>query len=135
MSHDDFHQQVPMDCRPAVYAASGELSFARPAVSRDIEAAVTDVLVQLSHALAAAGCTAIGHIKGTLSTADLGALSFHVTDLQRAPLLRGGFVSPVERAVLTLNVIVFGLREDLLTRLVTTALETGMERGVAWLRQ
>ena len=69
----------------------GPTSSSRPPAHADqLELAVTNFFAALSGGLADAGCTLVGHIKGTLTVPDHGDLAFHATALAAKPALTGG---------------------------------------------
>ena len=90
--HDghDHLAHLPADAAPAVFAARADVVFAPPAHADQLELAVTNFFAALSGGLADAGCTLVGHIKGTLTAPDHGDLAFHATALAAKPALTGG---------------------------------------------
>ncbi len=111
------------------------MSLSLPMTTREIEAAVRGGLAALLRSLAAHGCTVVGHMKGTLSVAGRESLSFHAVGLRQPAEVLGGFTSPVAVANVTLNVIVFGLSDELLPELVANALTAALPRGAVWRSQ
>jgi len=106
---------------PAVHAARYELTCCPPAGPSEVRDACTAFLAALTTSLGAAGCTAVGHIKGVLRAPGEGVLAFSLTSLTASPHWRGAFVAPAERIALTLNVIVFGVDPAMVAAIVDAA--------------
>jgi hypothetical protein len=117
----DHLRHLPADMPPAVFAARADVVFAAPAHADQLEQVVSRFCAALSRALADAGCSLVGHIKGTLAVRGRGDLAFHMTALAAEPALTGGVAGVAHDAVLTVNVIVFGVDEEALPAIVTGA--------------
>ena len=130
----DHLRHLPGKAAPAVFAACADLVFDPPAHAAQLEQAVSRFYAALSGALADAGCSLVGHIKGTLAVRGHGDLAFHATTLAARPALTGGLAGTAEDAVLTVNVIVFGVDERALPGMVTAAWSAATGAGVAWRR-
>ena len=116
--HDGSGKAMPA---PAVLAARYELTSRRPAEPSEVRGACTAFLLALTTSLAAAGCTAVGHIKGVLRTSGNDILAFSLTTLTGLPRWRGAFVEPADKIALTLNVIVFGVGDAEVVAIVDAA--------------
>jgi hypothetical protein len=128
-------RHVPDAARPAVFAARAGVVFDPPARADQVEVAVAGFFAALSDGLADAGCTLVGHIKGTIvANEDSSGLAFHATMLGAAPALTGGFAGEVGDAVLTINVIVFGVDEAALPAVVKGAWARATPAAAAWRR-
>jgi hypothetical protein len=112
---------LPASAAPAVFAARADVAFRAPVHVDQLEDVVTRFLAALSDGLADAGCTLVGHIKGTLAARDRGDLAFHVTTLGAEPALTGGTAGALKQGLLTVNVIVFGVDEAALPAMVMDA--------------
>ncbi len=123
---------LPDSARPAVFAARAGVTFDPPAGADELEAVVARFLAAVRDGLAAAGCTLVGHIKGALATPGRGDLAFHLTALTSEPSLSGGGAGPAIAATLTLNVIVFGVDEQVLPGIVARAWATATPAATAW---
>ena len=119
---------------PAVFAARADVVFAPSPQADQVEVAITRFLAALSGGLADAGCTLVGHVKGTLAAPGHGDLGFHATALAVSPLLTGGIVGDAQEAVLTVNVIVFGIAEGALPAIVTEAWSRATGAQAVWRR-
>lgn len=117
---------------PAVFAARADAVFRPPAHPDELESLIVGFFRALSPALTAAGCTLVGHIKGTLAVPGHGDLAFHLTDLGAEPALTGGVGGLARDAVLTVNVIVFGVDERALPALVRDAWSATTDASTAW---
>ena len=119
---------------PAVFAARAEVVFAPPAPADQVEVVVTRFFAALSGGLADAGCTLVGHVKGTLAAPGHGDLAFHATALAEPPLLTGGIAGDAQETVLTVNVIVFGVPDGDLPGIVTEAWSRATGAQAVWRR-
>ena len=119
------------DAQPQVFAAAADLSFGAPAGRAEIEGIVRAFLDRLSPALAAAGCVLVGHIKGVVTGDGQNELQFSLTRLAGEPRFAGDLAGTVQRATITVNVIVFGVDGRVLPGLVTGAWPEEMA-GAAW---
>ena len=117
-----------------MFAARADVLFDPPAHADQLELAVTHFFAALSGGLADAGCTLVGHIKGTLAARGRGDLAFHATALAVPPALTGGVAGQVADAVLTVNVIVFGVDDEALPAIVTSAWSRATGAETAWRR-
>lgn len=109
-AHDE-SLYVLAGAEPAVFAAPADVVFAPPTPAADVYAQIEAFLRDLDDALAASDCVLVGHIKGTLETADRRVLSFSVTALGGEARVAATPDSDLGAAVLTINVIVFGVAE------------------------
>jgi hypothetical protein len=130
----DHLRHLPADAAPAVFAACADLVFDPPLHADQLEQAVSRFYAALSEALATAGCSLVGHVKGTLAVRGHGDLAFHATTLAAHPALTGGLAGTAKDVVLTVNVIVFGVDEQALPGMVTAAWSAATGAGVAWRR-
>ncbi len=126
-------RHLPANATPAVFAARADVVFAPPARADQLEVAVTRFFAALSGGLADAGCTLVGHIKGTLACGH-GDLAFHATALAVRPALTGGVAGDAAEAALTVNVIVFGVDEEALPAIVASAWARATGAETFWRR-
>jgi hypothetical protein len=133
-AHTHHLRHRPDRAAPAVFAARADVVFDPPAHADHLELAVAHFFAALSGGLADAGCTLVGHIKGTLTTRGHGDLAFHATALGTGPALTDGFAGETDDAVLTVNVIVFGVDEQALPTIVTSAWSTATGAETVWRR-
>ena len=113
---------------PATHSGRWELTCRPPAGESEVRDACMAFLTALTTSLAAAGCTAVGHIKGVLRVPEEGMLAFGLTTLDAAPRWRGAFAEPAEKITLTLNVIVFGVDDVTVEALVDAAARAQLGR-------
>ena len=127
-------RRVPANATPAVFAAQADVVFEPPARPDQLELAITHFFAALSGGLADAGCSLVGHVKGTLAARGHGDLAFHATALAAKPALTGGIAGVAHEAVLTVNVIVFGVDGQALPGIVASAWSRATGAGTAWRR-
>jgi hypothetical protein len=70
------------------------------------------------------GCTLIGHIKGLLDAGETGQLFFSITSFDEGVRYKGAIDDEISAAVLSMNVIVYGIEEGP----VETAVRQQLER-------
>ena len=129
--HDHDVRSFAADAQPQVFAAAADLSLGAPAGRTEIEGIVRAFLDRLSPALGAAGCVLVGHIKGVVTGDGQNELQFSLTRLAGEPRFAGDLAGPLQRATVTVNVIVFGVDGRVLPGLVTGAWPEE-EAGAAW---
>jgi hypothetical protein len=127
-------RHLPDAAAPAVFAARADVVFDPPAHADQLDLVVTHFFAGLSGGLADAGCALVGHVKGTLAAPGHGDLAFHATALAVRPALTGGVAGQAADAVLTVNVIVFGMDEEALPAIVTSAWSRATGAETAWRR-
>jgi hypothetical protein len=120
-AHDHDLRYFSHEAQPEVFAAAADLTFPSPLDPDQVEAAVRAFLGRLCPALAAAGCVLVGHIKGVVSGDGEDELEFSLTRLAGEPRFAGGLAGLLQRATVTVNVIVFGVPVSELPGLVTGA--------------
>ena len=125
-------RHVPANAAPAVFAARADVAFRPPARPDQLELAITQFFAELSGGLADAGCSLVGHLKGTLAARGHGDLAFHATALAVKPALTGGTAGLTAEAVLTVNVIIFGVEDQALSSIVTSAWSRATGAETAW---
>ncbi len=125
-------RHVPATAATAVFAARADVVFEPPVTADQLELAITHFFAALSGGLADAGCSLVGHIKGTLTARGHGDLAFHATGLAAKPALTGGIAGMAAEAVLTVNVIVFGVDDEALPAIVTSAWARATGAATAW---
>jgi hypothetical protein len=128
----DHLRHLPPGATPAVFAARADVAFAVPAHADQLEQVVSRFCAALSHGLADAGCSLVGHVKGTLAVRGHGDLAFHLTALAAEPALTGGVAGVAKGAVLTVNVIVFGVDDQALPAIVTSAWSRASASETIW---
>ena len=75
----------PRERRAGRVRGAADVVFDPPAHADQLELAITHFFAALSGGLADAGCTLVGHIKGTLAARGHGDLAFHATALAVGP--------------------------------------------------
>jgi hypothetical protein len=128
-------RHLPAGSTPAVFAGCADVAFAPPLHADQLEQAVSRFYAALSVGLVAAGCSLVGHVKGAFALGGHGDLAFHATTLTAEPALTGGFAGMAKDAVLTVNVIVFGVDEQALPDLVVGAWSQASDAETDWRRR
>lgn len=123
---------VPDAARAAVFAARASVTFEPPARCDQLDSVVGRFFAVLWSGLAGAGCTLVGHVKGSLNADDCVDLTFHATVLGAAPAVSGVSPGAVEQALLTVNVIVFGVDERSLPAIVRGAWSRASGAATTW---
>jgi hypothetical protein len=117
---------------PAVFSARADVVFATPTPAGELCGLVEAFLRDLQGRLSAAGCVLVGHVKGTLDSADQGSFSFSVTSLSGEARCTSPQSGAVSATLLTINVIVFGVPETELAGLVTRSWESCVPAATSW---
>ena len=118
-------------CMPTVYATRRNLVFAESIPAREVQERLEAFLDSLSVSLRNAGCTFVGHIKGVLVAEQGFNVFFSMTSLIQPPRWARASFGTSSRFDLTLNVIVFGVREDAIDCAVDHALALQSSFGPA----
>ena len=129
------HDGLRLACgaaEPVVFAGRADVTFRSAHGRAELCEQISGVFAELSRLLAEAGCTLVGHIKGSLDGGDGRVLQFSSTTLGGAVSFRGDGLNGADRAVLTLNVIVFGLGEAALADAVRGSLTLWPAAQVRW---
>ena len=133
-AHSHHLRHLPDSAAPAVFAARADVAFDPPARADQLELAVTHFFAALAGGLADAGCSLVGHLKGILAAPGHGDLAFHATALGARPAFTGGVAGMAADAVLTVNVIVFGVGDEALPAIVTSAWSRATGAETVWRR-
>jgi hypothetical protein len=120
---------------PGIYAARYALTLRPAADPLRMKGVITAFLEGLAASLAAAGCTAVGHIKGSARASKCEVLAFSLTTLTGVPRWHGSWNRPADKCVVTLNLIVFGLNDESLEDLVAAQRTKFLPSGVNLLRR
>ncbi len=124
MTHEDHAHQPPgSDPRHTAHALHGTLALPAPLSETDLRRGIEAFLSELARALGDRGCRLIGHIKGVLEKGAGDRLFFSVTSFEEKARFKGSLAGEVEKIRLTLNVIVYGVGNEEVQRLVLAALQ------------
>jgi hypothetical protein len=94
---------------PAAYAHRENLTFEKIISEIELKAKTDSFLSELTKSLKRSGCKLIGHIKGLINADDNGHLMFSITSFTEDAHFKGGMVGGITRAILTINIIVYGI--------------------------
>jgi hypothetical protein len=70
------------------------------------------------------GCPLIGHIKGVIEVKEGGQVYFSITSFGEKIRYRGSLVGKTQNASLTINVIVYGVKREIIEKCVHESLKT-----------
>jgi hypothetical protein len=129
--HDEL-SYLPPGTQPVVHAVRADVAYMPPAAAAAVAAGLEAFVRKLRDELAAAGCVLVGHVKGTLDCTGHGGLTFSLTSLDGEPRVAASLRGDLDAAVLTLNVIVFGVAEDALPALVSDAWDAAVPERITW---
>ena len=118
MLADDDH------AHPTACACRWQLTFDDAIPAIDLNSRTALLLSELSDGLEQNGGRLVGHIKGMIDAAEKGHLLFSITSFEEAARFKGELVGEITEAVLTINVIVYGVEEEI----VETMLEAAFSR-------
>ncbi len=94
----------------SVFAEQFNLSFSSPQNREALEQRLGKMLEDISVALEGEGKVTVGHIKAIIKDDEVGGyLQASLTDFGTKPRFRGAIDKPLEKACITLNVIVYGI--------------------------
>ncbi len=99
---------------PTVYTHKKNLVFSHPVDANELKEKIKIFLTELTKALKRSGCRLIGHIKGLLNAEDKGHLIFSITSFNEATHFKGEMIDCVEGAILTINIIVYGIEQKII---------------------
>ena len=125
-------RSVPPGMEPAVFAGRADVVFAPRASAGEARGLVEAFLRGLSKALTAAGCVLVGHVKGTLDAGRQGSVSFSLTSLNGDARVAATVQTGVVAAVLTVNVIVFGVSVMVVRDAVLDAWSASVDAATQW---
>ena len=118
MLADDDH------AHPTACACKWQLTFDDAIPANELKSRVALLLSELTSGLQEDGGRLIGHIKGLVEAEEKGHLLFSITSFEEAARFKGELVGEITEAVLTINVIVYGVEEEI----VETMLEEAFSR-------
>lgn len=89
----------------------------------ELNSSITCMLQNIADLLNLAGCATIGHIKAILKAEEGGYLMFSITDFTNKPGHRGKMSSKARKIEFVLNVIVYGINDDIVKKMVDNQLD------------
>ncbi len=104
------------DTAPTAYASRRKLMFHEGVSAAEVQARAELLLAELTRALQRNGCELIGHIKGLIDADDKGYLMFSITSFHEDARVKGELFGVVTEATLTINVIVYGIDENVIAK-------------------
>ena len=109
---------------PTASACKWQLTFDDAISANELNSRVALLLSELTSGLQEDGGRLIGHIKGLVEAEEKGHLLFSITSFEEAARFKGELVGEITEAALTINVIVYGVEEEI----VETMLESAFSR-------
>ena len=109
---------------PTACACKWQLTFDDAIPANELNSRIALLLSELTGGLQEDGGRLIGHIKGLVEAEEKGHLLFSITSFEEAARFKGELVGGITDAVLTINVIVYGVEEEI----VETMLEAAFSR-------
>jgi hypothetical protein len=100
---------------PAVYSCERSIAFDPTISQSELRSRTGRFAADLTGSLHDDGCRLIGHIKGLFLAGDGGHLAFSVTSFGEAAHCNGKLPESVAGAMLTVNIIVYGVGIDTVT--------------------
>ena len=106
---------------PTACARRWRLSFAEAVSSIDLESRTDSLLCELAGGLEARGARLIGHIKGLVDADENGHFLFSLTSFEEGARFKGEMTGEIAEAVLTINVIAYGIAERTVEQMLEEA--------------
>jgi hypothetical protein len=108
---------------PAVYARKMSIMFDTAVKDTELRIRAEHLLRDLTQTLKKEGCELIGHIKGLFAAGDAGHLMFGVTSYDEPAHFTGGLNSGITEAIMTVNIIVYGVGLEIIEAAFNKALQ------------
>ena len=106
---------------PTACACKWQLRFDDAISPSQLNSRTALLLSDLAEGLEEDGGRLIGHIKGLIDAGERGHLAFSVTSLEEGARFKGEMLGEITEAVLTINVIVYGVQEEIVERMLEEA--------------
>jgi len=114
---------TPMESHPAAFSCKRDIAFGREITEIELKHRMTGCLSALTNGLKGSGCRLIGHIKGLLDGGNSGHLMFSITSFDDDVHFKGGIKGGIRKAVLTINIIVYGIETSKIEILFNEAID------------
>ena len=112
-----------MEAQPAAYSCRKEMTFGNNIPEIELKARTSAFLSELTLGLKDRGCNLIGHIKGLVDAGNNGHLMFSITSFEDEVHFKGQLKEDVISAVLTVNIIVYGIEKRVVEAVFQKALD------------
>ncbi len=106
---------------PTACARKWQLRFDEAIRPNELKSRTRFLLSELAAGLEASGLRLIGHVKGLIDADEKGHLLFSLTSFEDGARFKGGMVGGVTEAVLTINVILYGVEEKIVEEMLEEA--------------
>jgi hypothetical protein len=107
--------------RPTACARKWHLRFDEAIPPIELKSRTAFLLSELAGGLEANGGRLIGHVKGLIDADEKGHLLFSLTSFEMGARFKGEIVGGVTEAVLTINLIVYGIDEKIVEEMLEEA--------------
>ena len=107
---------------PTACACKWQLTFDDAIPANELSSKVALLLSGLTSGLREDGGRLIGHIKGLVDADPKGHLLFSITSFEEGARFKGGMAGGITEAVLTINVIVYGIEEEIVAEILEEVL-------------
>lgn len=112
---------------PTVFSYKKELNFDIPVDQEKLETLIDQFISELTFFLKKSGCRLIGHIKGMMEPIGQGYIAFSVTSFEEDIHYKGKIKGNITAANFLLNVIVYGVDEELIEKEVVCGLNSFLQ--------
>jgi hypothetical protein len=106
---------------PTACACKWHLTFGDALPAIDLSSRVALLVSELTGRLQEGGGRLIGHIKGLIDAEQSGHLLFSITSFEEGARFKGEMLGEIAEAVLTINVIVYGIEEEFVEKVLEEA--------------
>ena len=103
---------------PTSCAYKWHLIFDRAIAASELRSSTALLVSEFTGRLEKSGHRLIGHIKGLIDADENGHLLFSVTSFEEGARFKGEMVGEIDEAVLTINVIVYEIEEEIIEKLL-----------------
>jgi hypothetical protein len=106
---------------PTACACKWRLTFDDAIPAIDLNSRTALLLSELCGGLGQNGGSLVGHIKGMIDADEKGRLLFSITSFEEGARFKGEMVGRITEAILTINVIVYGIEEEFVEKVLEEA--------------
>ncbi|MBW1685400.1 MAG: hypothetical protein JRS35_10100 [Deltaproteobacteria bacterium] len=117
---------------PTACACKWHLTFDDAIPAIDLNSRTARLLSELSCGLEQSGGRLIGHVKGMIDADEKGHLLFSITSFEEGARFKGEMVGRITEAVLTINVIVYGVEEETVEKVLEEAFNRHFHGDRCW---
>ena len=126
MLADDDH------AHPTACACKWRLTFDDAIPAIDLSSRTARLLSELCGGLGQNGGRLVGHIKGMIDADEKGHLLFSITSFEEGARFKGEMVGRITEAVLTINVIMYGIEKESVEEVLEEAFNRHFHGSRSW---